>query len=130
MYWALDVGLACFRDGVSLLVDMEGDSGWGELLVSAVLEKSSPNSCKQTRSSSAIGRQESVSENSIRCAWCRVFPNSTDKLRGAIVGSMGTTNHHRMRFRKPRIVGENRDISSHWKDDEPEKGSGQTNAGI
>ncbi|GFW86994.1 hypothetical protein TNCV_1384101 [Trichonephila clavipes] len=27
---------------------------------------------KQTRSSSAIGRQESVSENSIRCAWCRV----------------------------------------------------------
>ncbi|GFY23549.1 hypothetical protein TNCV_1038481 [Trichonephila clavipes] len=72
MYWALDVGLACFRDGVSLLVDMEGDSGRGELLVSAVLEKSSPNSCKQTRSSSAIGRQESVSENSIRCAWCRV----------------------------------------------------------
>ncbi|GFT98240.1 hypothetical protein TNCV_790241 [Trichonephila clavipes] len=41
MYWALDVGLACFRDGVSLLVDMEGDSGRGELLVSAVLEKSS-----------------------------------------------------------------------------------------
>ncbi|GFU77649.1 hypothetical protein TNCV_3723111, partial [Trichonephila clavipes] len=38
MYWALDVGLACFRDGVSLLVDMEGDSGRGELLVSAVLE--------------------------------------------------------------------------------------------
>ncbi|GFT20283.1 hypothetical protein TNCV_1008961 [Trichonephila clavipes] len=69
---ALDVGLACFQDGVSLLVDMEGDSGRGELLVSAVLEKSSPNSCKQTRSSSAIGRQESVSENSIRCAWCRV----------------------------------------------------------
>ncbi|GFX58137.1 hypothetical protein TNCV_4048951 [Trichonephila clavipes] len=59
MYWALDVGLACFRDGVSLLVDMEGDSGRGELLVTAVIEKSSPNSCKQTRSSSAIGRQES-----------------------------------------------------------------------
>ncbi|GFV11573.1 hypothetical protein TNCV_975631 [Trichonephila clavipes] len=39
MYWALDVGLACFRDGVSLLVDMEGDSVRGELLVSAVLEK-------------------------------------------------------------------------------------------
>ncbi|GFV83647.1 hypothetical protein TNCV_3612211 [Trichonephila clavipes] len=34
--------------------------------------KSSPNSCKQTIGSSAIGRQESVSENSIRCAWCRV----------------------------------------------------------
>ncbi|GFT55352.1 hypothetical protein TNCV_1078421 [Trichonephila clavipes] len=34
-------------------------------------KKSSPNSCKQTRSSSAIGRQESVSENSIHCAWCR-----------------------------------------------------------
>ncbi|GFS85374.1 hypothetical protein TNCV_76001 [Trichonephila clavipes] len=51
---------------------MEGDSGRGELLISAVLEKSSPNSCKQTRSSSAIGRQVSVSENSIRCAWCRV----------------------------------------------------------
>ncbi|GFW35950.1 uncharacterized protein TNCV_1927791 [Trichonephila clavipes] len=52
---------------------MEGDSGRGELMVSAVIEKSSPNSCKQTRSSSAIGRQESVSENSIRCAWCRAL---------------------------------------------------------
>ncbi|GFU75110.1 hypothetical protein TNCV_3172891 [Trichonephila clavipes] len=39
---------------------MEGDSGRGELMVSAVIEKSSPNSCKQTRSSSAIGRQESL----------------------------------------------------------------------
>ncbi|GFS51058.1 hypothetical protein TNCV_3277771 [Trichonephila clavipes] len=29
--------------------------------------------CKQTRSSSAIGRQESVSENSIHCAWCREY---------------------------------------------------------
>ncbi|GFU78317.1 hypothetical protein TNCV_2789321 [Trichonephila clavipes] len=32
------------------------------------LEKSSPALCKQTISSSVIGRQESVSENSIRCA--------------------------------------------------------------
>ncbi|GFU76487.1 hypothetical protein TNCV_105881 [Trichonephila clavipes] len=56
---------------------MEGDSGRGELMVSAVIEKSSPNSCKQTRSSSAIGRQESVSENSIRCAWCRLVNETT-----------------------------------------------------
>ncbi|GFV75422.1 hypothetical protein TNCV_1482681 [Trichonephila clavipes] len=42
---------------------MEGDSGRGELAISAVSEKSSPNSCKQTRSSSAIGRQESVAKN-------------------------------------------------------------------
>ncbi|GFT06606.1 hypothetical protein TNCV_2855381 [Trichonephila clavipes] len=59
---------------------MEGDSGRGKLLVSAVLEKSSPNSCKQTRSSSAIGRQESVSENSIRCAWCRVAFSTSKQI--------------------------------------------------
>ncbi|GFS96265.1 uncharacterized protein TNCV_16421 [Trichonephila clavipes] len=65
---------------------MEGDSGRGELMVSAVIEKSSPNSCKQTRSSSAIGRQESVSENSIRCAWCRLHSPTQDKrsLRWAV----------------------------------------------
>ncbi|GFV94269.1 hypothetical protein TNCV_4279321, partial [Trichonephila clavipes] len=39
MYWALKCWLACFRDGVSLLVDMEGDSGRGELAISAVSEK-------------------------------------------------------------------------------------------
>ncbi|GFT49389.1 hypothetical protein TNCV_4583561 [Trichonephila clavipes] len=40
------------------------------------------------------------------------------------------TNQHRTWGRKPRLVGENRDNCSHWEDDEPNEGCGQTNADI
>ncbi|GFW54326.1 hypothetical protein TNCV_3702871 [Trichonephila clavipes] len=43
---------------------------------------------------------------------------------------MGTTNYHRTRGHHPRSVGENRDDSSLWEDNEPNEGSGQTNVGI
>ncbi|GFW65679.1 hypothetical protein TNCV_891691 [Trichonephila clavipes] len=46
------------------------------------------------------------------------------------VGSMGTTNHLRIRERKPRLVGGNRDNSINGLDDELDKESGQMNAGI
>ncbi|GFX68357.1 hypothetical protein TNCV_2817311 [Trichonephila clavipes] len=34
-----------------------------------------------------------------------VLPNSTDKFRGVIEASMGTTNHHRTWSRKQRLAG-------------------------
>ncbi|GFW55235.1 hypothetical protein TNCV_116211 [Trichonephila clavipes] len=41
------------------------------------------------------------------CFLYRVLPNSTNKFRGMIVGSMGTANQHRTLGRKPPLVGEN-----------------------
>ncbi|GFT82895.1 hypothetical protein TNCV_4434441 [Trichonephila clavipes] len=46
-----------------------------------------------------------------------VLPNSTDRFRGMIVGSMGTTDHHRTWSCKLRLAGDKRDRSSHWEDD-------------
>ncbi|GFV41327.1 hypothetical protein TNCV_625001 [Trichonephila clavipes] len=43
---------------------------------------------------------------------------------------METTNHLRTCGREPLKVGENRDSISRQEDDKPNKGSGQTNAGI
>ncbi|GFX45793.1 hypothetical protein TNCV_934321 [Trichonephila clavipes] len=59
-----------------------------------------------------------------------MFPNSTEKFRGVIVGSMGTTNHYRTWGRKLRLVVENRDSSSHREDDAPGEVSGQINTSI
>ncbi|GFT71588.1 hypothetical protein TNCV_1056001 [Trichonephila clavipes] len=52
---------------------MEGDSGRGELAISAVSVKNQDQiRASRLRKLSAIGRQwQSVSENSIHCAWCR-----------------------------------------------------------
>ncbi|GFY12171.1 hypothetical protein TNCV_3097251 [Trichonephila clavipes] len=41
-----------------------------------------------------------------------------------------TTNNHRTRNRKPRLLGENHDGSSRREDDEPDKGRSQTDMGI
>ncbi|GFV98697.1 hypothetical protein TNCV_1453831 [Trichonephila clavipes] len=60
----------------------------------------------------------------------RVLLNSTDKSRGVIVGSMGTTNQHRTWGRKPRLAGEQWGDSNRWQNDEPDKESGQMNTGI
>ncbi|GFX41801.1 hypothetical protein TNCV_389141 [Trichonephila clavipes] len=58
------------------------------------------------------------------------LPNLTDKFRGVIGGSMGTTNQNRICGCKPRLVGENRNNSSRQEDDELDEGSGQANAEI
>ncbi|GFY30252.1 hypothetical protein TNCV_4065031 [Trichonephila clavipes] len=72
MYWALDVGWPAFEMVFPYWWMWKETVGGANCWFRRSQKKSSPNSCKQTRSSSAIGRQESVSKNSIRCAWCRV----------------------------------------------------------
>ncbi|GFX60665.1 transposable element Tcb2 transposase [Trichonephila clavipes] len=47
-----------------------------------------------------------------------VLPNSPGKFRGEIVARMGTTNPHRTGCRKPCLVGENRDNSSLWENND------------
>ncbi|GFT34463.1 RNase H domain-containing protein [Trichonephila clavipes] len=47
-----------------------------------------------------------------------------------MVSSLETTIHLRNWGHKPSLVGENRDNSSCWEDNDPDEESGQTNAGI
>ncbi|GFY06804.1 hypothetical protein TNCV_482091 [Trichonephila clavipes] len=70
-YWALNVGWPAFEMVFPYWWTWKETVGGANWRFRRSQKKSSPNSCKQTRSSSAIGRQESVSENSIHCAWCR-----------------------------------------------------------
>ncbi|GFX58787.1 hypothetical protein TNCV_804911 [Trichonephila clavipes] len=60
----------------------------------------------------------------------RVLPNSTNKCIGVKGNSMGMPNEHRTGSRKPRLFGENPDNINRRDDDQPNKASGQTNAGI
>ncbi|GFX32797.1 hypothetical protein TNCV_889351 [Trichonephila clavipes] len=64
------------------------------------------------------------------CADVSVLPNSTDKLKGVIAGSIGMANQRRTWSRKPRFAEENRDDSSRREEHEPDEGSSQTNAWI
>ncbi|GFT83811.1 hypothetical protein TNCV_4857651 [Trichonephila clavipes] len=71
MYWALNVGWPAFEMVFPYWWTWKETVGGANWRFRRSQKKSSQNSCKQTRSSSAIGHQESVSENSIHCAWCR-----------------------------------------------------------
>ncbi|GFU06490.1 hypothetical protein TNCV_351441 [Trichonephila clavipes] len=51
----------------------------------------------------------------------RVLPNSTDKFRGVIVGSIGSTNNRRTWGRKQSLTRENRERSRDWEDDDSDK---------
>ncbi|GFT57310.1 hypothetical protein TNCV_125951 [Trichonephila clavipes] len=61
---------------------------------------------------------------------CKVLTNSINKSRGVIVSITGMTGKRRTRGRQPRLIGENRDYSSCLRDNEPDEGCGETNAGI
>ncbi|GFY29655.1 retrovirus-related Pol polyprotein from transposon 297 [Trichonephila clavipes] len=61
----------------------------------------------------------------------REFIVQTDASNAEGMGDiMGTTNHERTWGHKPRLVGENRNYSSHRENDKPDDGSNQSNAGI
>ncbi|GFV30067.1 hypothetical protein TNCV_2445381 [Trichonephila clavipes] len=71
-YWALDVGLACFRDGVSL-IGGHGRRQWaGRTVGFGGLQKNQSNSLQADETRLLLSRRESVSENSIRCAWVSI----------------------------------------------------------
>ncbi|GFW34105.1 hypothetical protein TNCV_287871 [Trichonephila clavipes] len=71
-YWALDVDLPAFEIVHPDWWTWKETVGGGELMISAVSKNSKSRFVQANENSSAIGRQGSVSENSIRCAWCRV----------------------------------------------------------
>ncbi|GFU73630.1 HTH_Tnp_Tc3_2 domain-containing protein [Trichonephila clavipes] len=84
------------------------------------LRKIKSSSCKQTRSSYAIGRQESVSENSIRCAWCRFIVHWCAKIKDEVEKLAYQLNEEAERTERPirrlsRIIGkleEGRSVTS------------------